>query len=132
MWKLSTPAGDEGGNEESFSAFESFVNREFAKADKDLSGTLGFEEFLSIFQAVKSGMGSAERLRTAFKFFDKDGSGTLSTVELANILSNPRGAQPLSADAARAEAERVMKKFDTNGDGSMSYNEFVGWMCAKA
>ena len=39
-------------------AFENFINQTFAKADKDLSGALSFEEFLDVYQTICAGMGS--------------------------------------------------------------------------
>ncbi|KAL1518636.1 hypothetical protein AB1Y20_002924 [Prymnesium parvum] len=131
LWKLAAPSDGDGGTEEMFTAFEAFINREFATADRDLSGALTLDEFLTIYQTIKAGVGRAERLRAAFRHFDANNDGMLTVPELARILSNPLGNSPLPQEAATAEAERIIKRFDTNGDGVLSYNEFVGWMCTK-
>ena len=77
-------------------------------------------------------MPSADELRAAFKLFDTDGSGALSVSELAAILSDTQGGKPYSIAEADAEAARLMKKFDKNGDGMLQYDEFVDYFGGRA
>ena len=69
----------------------------------------------------------AGALLKCFRHFDKDGSGTLSRIELAAILCNQSGSVPFSREAAETETARIIAKFDSNGDGLLQYEEFVAW-----
>ena len=61
---------------------------------------------------------AAERaqLQEAFSTFDTDGSGSISAVELAEILS--MGGRLSDEDALR-EAQAVISKYDTDGSGEL-------------
>ena len=64
-------------------------------------------------------MPDADRLRTLFNLFDRDGSGTLDAEELLEILT--RGSDGLSL----ADAKEIVDSFDENKDGVLSVDEFV-------
>ena len=53
--------------------------------------------------------------RTAFRAFDIDDSGALSTAELKEVLTRQGGGRPLSDD----DVEEVLQVFDANGDGQL-------------
>mmetsp|Transcript_66992 Transcript_66992/g.122179 ORF Transcript_66992/g.122179 Transcript_66992/m.122179 type:complete len:695 (+) Transcript_66992:141-2225(+) len=59
-----------------------------------------------------------EALSAVFKYFDKDGSGTVTAEELVH-----------SGLLDREQASRYMAEIDTNGDGEMALNEFCEMMC---
>ena len=69
-------------------------------------------------------MPDADRLRTLFNLFDRDGSGTLDAEELLEILT--RGSGGLSL----ADAKEIVDSFDENKDGVLSVDEFVKAMSA--
>ena len=69
-------------------------------------------------------MPDADRLRTLFNLFDRDGSGTLDAEELLEILT--RGSDGLSL----ADAKEIVDSFDENKDGVLSVDEFVKAMSA--
>ena len=52
-----------------------------------------------------------EELLNAFKVFDKDGSGTISTEELRNVLRS------LGENLTNAELDEMVKLADKNNDG---------------
>jgi calmodulin len=52
-----------------------------------------------------------QELLNAFKVFDKDGSGTISTEELRNVLRS------LGENLTDAELDEMVKLADRNGDG---------------
>lgn len=52
-----------------------------------------------------------EELLNAFKVFDKDGSGTISSDELRNVLKS------LGENLTDDEVEEMVKLADRNGDG---------------
>ena len=67
-------------------------------------------------------MSKQEEIARAFRLFDADGNGTLSEEEVVRILAHPGGDAPFT----EAEARRIVKKFDTNGDGVLDYKEYTG------
>ncbi len=86
----------------------------FSSIDTDGSGVINYTEFLaaSIDQKIYL---KEEKLYEAFKTFDKDGSGKISTQEIKNIISVNE----------HANIDNLIKSFDTNGDGEIDYNEFI-------
>lgn len=56
MWKL-------GGSDdpETILSYGGFIDREFAKADKDLSGALDFDEFLGIFSTYQAAQAASTK-----------------------------------------------------------------------
>ena len=63
------------------------------------------------------------QLKAAFAVFDTDGSGTLTPDELKAILTRPAYGRPPRFSSEQVDA--IVKQFDTNGDGVLSFDEFV-------
>ena len=89
----------------------------FASVDTDGSGVINYTEFIAATIDQKVYL-KEERLYEAFKAFDKDSSGKISTEEIRNVMK--------SDDASKIE--ELIKTFDTNGDGEIDYNEFISMM----
>ena len=66
-------------------------------------------------------------LRKAFAVFDTDGNGSLSETELASILSRGQEKNERAVEAAKKEAQGIIKKFDDNGDGVLQIEEYMTW-----
>lgn len=64
---------------------EEEVERILRIADIDGSGEIDYSEWL-VATVNRKSLVSEEKLRTAFSFFDKDGSGSISTDELKEVL----------------------------------------------
>jgi len=62
-----------------------------------------------------------DKLAAAFKMFDKDGSGMISTDEIKTVLQ--QGGN-ISDDALKL----IIKQVDENGDGEISFEEFTHMM----
>lgn len=58
-----------------------------------------------------------------FKRFDKDGDGTVSRMELRNMMRN------LDATLSDDEITEVFDTIDRDGSGQIDYQEFVRWVC---
>jgi len=54
-----------------------------------------------------------EELKNAFKVFDKDGSGTISAIELRAVL------QHLGENLTDDDLDEMLKMADKNGDGNI-------------
>ncbi|XP_076110387.1 neo-calmodulin-like isoform X1 [Mytilus galloprovincialis] len=58
-------------------------------------------------------------LREAFRLFDKDGDGSISTDELGTVMRN------LGQFPSSDEISQMIKEIDIDGDGTFSFEEFV-------
>lgn len=92
----------------------------FAKIDADGSGEIDYSEFVVASMSDKN-MLSNNKLETAFKMFDKDGGGSISTDEIKQVLSF---GQTLDEDVIQT----IIKQVDENGDGEISFEEFAQMM----
>lgn len=57
--------------------------------------------------------------REAFRLFDKDGDGCITKEELGSVMRS------LGQHARREELEDMLSEVDLDGDGSVSFAEFV-------
>ena len=58
---------------------------------------------------------SEEQIREAFRVFDKDGNGFISSQELRHVMTN------LGERLTDQEVEEMIKEADLDGDGSVNY-----------
>jgi calmodulin len=68
---------------------------------------------------------SEEELLEAFKVFDRDGNGYITSHELRHVMTN------LGESLSPEEVEEMIKEADSDGDGQINYNEFVRMMMSK-
>eukprot|EP00358_Blepharisma_japonicum_P007134 CAMPEP_0202942832 /NCGR_PEP_ID=MMETSP1395-20130829/3072_1 /ASSEMBLY_ACC=CAM_ASM_000871 /TAXON_ID=5961 /ORGANISM="Blepharisma japonicum, Strain Stock R1072" /LENGTH=95 /DNA_ID=CAMNT_0049639535 /DNA_START=1073 /DNA_END=1357 /DNA_ORIENTATION=- len=93
------------------------------EVDTDKNGFVDYTEFLKAALNMEKVL-SAENLKTAFKVFDRDGSGSISAAELRKILE---GSVP-SDDRVWNE---IISEVDQNGDGEIDLQEFQDIILAK-
>ena len=60
-----------------------------------------------------------EAIRDSFAMYDKDGNGSISLVELREVLRN------LGEKVTNDEINQIIQIADTDGDGEIDYKEFV-------
>ena len=58
-----------------------------------------------------------KKLKAAFRLFDKNGDGTISTQEVRDLML------VLGERARTDDINRLMKEMDINGDGRVDYDE---------
>merc|ERR1711988_1088257 len=95
------------------------------EVDNDGSGTIDFAEFLSLMSKKMKDADSEEELMEAFKVFDKDGNGFISSVELRHVMAN------LGEKLTDDEVDEMIREADVDGDGQVNYDEFVKMMLQK-
>lgn len=96
------------------------VDDMFNQIDADGSGEIDYSEFVVATMNEKNLL-SNNKLHTAFKMFDKDGGGSISTDEIKQVLSF---GQNLDEDTVN----KIIAQVDANGDGEISYEEFAAMM----
>lgn len=89
-------------------------------ADIDGSGEIDYSEWLVATLNRKSII-SDEKLRSAFIYFDKDGSGAISIDELKEVL----GVKKLVDDQVWSA---LIKDVDADGNGEIDFEEFKTMM----
>ncbi len=94
----------------------------FAQFDKDRNSELSQSEFAA-FYAARFGRGGY------FSLADRDGNSSINIEELLAYLENNSPSPPISAVTAKASdpldwAKRQIGKYDLNGDGQLTANEW--------
>jgi calcium-dependent protein kinase len=102
--KLMELYGENDGKEMANSIFNSL--------DMDGSGKISYDEFLSAMINSQKVV-TEERLKKAFKMFDKDNSGKLSVKEIRNVFGG-----------TEAQWKQVINEVDLNNDGEVDFEEF--------
>ena len=94
----------------------------FQLYDYDKTGQIDTREFL-IALSNYSGAGKEDKLKFAFMAFDEDGNGVLTKAELIKILKSNHMAS-YDAEVIR-KADTIMQQADKDGDGVITFDEFV-------
>ncbi|VFR02839.1 unnamed protein product [Cuscuta campestris] len=98
------------------------------EADTNRSGTIDFNEFLGLMGSKKLSREEEDELRDAFRVFDKDNNGHITTDELRHVgVDTVRLSQKLSD----AEVEEMMKEADVDDNGVIDYHEFVNVIMSR-
>jgi len=98
------------------------VEKMFKQVDTDDSGFIDYSEFVVASMNEKS-LTTNDKLQAAFKMFDKDGSGIISASEIKEVLCFGG-----NNDISNAAVDTIIKQVDENGDGEISFEEFVTMM----
>ena len=96
------------------------VETMFQAVDTDNSGFIEYSEFV-VAATNQANLTSQEKLHAAFKMFDKDGGGSISTDEIKQVLS-------FGQNLDEAVIQQIINQVDENGDGEISYEEFATMM----
>mmetsp|Transcript_64205 Transcript_64205/g.184449 ORF Transcript_64205/g.184449 Transcript_64205/m.184449 type:complete len:595 (-) Transcript_64205:91-1875(-) len=96
--------------------------------DSDGSGRLDYTEFLAA--TVELGLVAQRDIcKAAFRTFDLDGDGRITSEELREVLSS--GCDPDRSPSA-GRVERMVKEADLNGDGCIDFEEFFAVMATPS
>ncbi|ETE72917.1 Calcium-binding protein 4 [Ophiophagus hannah] len=111
-------------------AYSPFLNKVFGKErelsplELDVGGHIDFEEFVEMMSPKlleeTAHMVGVRELKIAFREFDTDGDGAISSLELHQAVTALLGEQ-LNAQ----ELDEILQDVDLNGDGKVDFDEFV-------
>jgi len=91
----------------------------------DGNGTIDFTEFIEMMPAAaarEKDVDAEDEMLEAFKVFDSDGNGMISSEELRQIMHN------LGEKLTTEEVDEMVREADIDGDGQINYEEFVRMM----
>ncbi|KAK3712658.1 hypothetical protein RRG08_058561 [Elysia crispata] len=100
---------------------EAEVKEMIAEVDNNNNGYVEYAEFEDMMakRGLNSRFQEEEDLRAAFKVFDRNGDGFITTDELRVTMVSM--GEPLTQE----ELEDMISRADINNDGKVHYNEFV-------
>ena len=92
---------------------------EMKKMDTDGSGTVEFEEFLTLMKVKIQDRNPEEELRRSFRIYDEDDTGKISFVDLKRV------ATELNANLTDDDIRGMIFEADRDRDGEVSQDEFL-------
>ena len=98
------------------------INQMIEEVDEDKNGEITFLEFLGLLARRMKEADPEDELLEAFKVFDRDGNGFITSHELRHIMNN------LGEGLTPEEIEEMVKEADQDNDGQIDYDEFVKMM----
>lgn len=102
-----------------------YVRTMFTTFDMNNDGFIDFMEYVAALSLVLKG-GVEQKLRWYFKLYDVDGSGCIDRDELLQIIKSIRAINGIPYNMSAEDFTNMMfDKIDVNGDGELSYEEFM-------
>lgn len=92
--------------------------------DSDGDGQLGFDDFVKLVEDEDEG-DKGRDIKEAFKVYEMDGEGCITPTSLSRTLGR------LGEDRSVEECGQMIRQFDLNGDGVLSFDEFQTMMLAS-
>uniref|UniRef100_UPI0037E70DAB guanylyl cyclase-activating protein 1 n=1 Tax=Semicossyphus pulcher TaxID=241346 RepID=UPI0037E70DAB len=104
---------------------DAYVKTMFTTFDMNDDGFIDFMEYVAALSLVLKG-GVQQKLRWYFKLYDIDGSGCIDRDELLLIIKSIRAINGIPNETSAEDfANMVFDSIDINGDGELSYEEFM-------
>ena len=86
---------------------------------------IDFGDFLYLMTLKMKHTDMEQELINAFKVFDRDGNGNISTQELKYVMSN------VGETMTDEEIDMMIQEADGDRDGQINYHEFISMMISK-
>jgi len=101
---------------------QKMLNDIINEVDEDGSGELEFEEFIQLaarFLVEEDAEAMQQELKEAFRLYDKEGNGYISTSVLKEILKE------LDDKITNEELDMMIAEIDSDGSGTVDFDEFM-------
>ncbi|XP_026162115.1 guanylyl cyclase-activating protein 1 [Mastacembelus armatus] len=106
-------------------ASDAYIMTMFKTFDLNNDGFIDFMEYMAALSLVLKGE-VQQKLRWYFKLYDIDRSGCIDREELLMMIKSVRAINGLPSEMSAEDfANMVFEKIDLNGDGELSFKEFV-------
>ncbi|XP_050090487.1 troponin C, isoallergen Bla g 6.0101-like isoform X1 [Anopheles aquasalis] len=92
------------------------------EVDADGSGELEFEEFVTLaarFMVEEDAEAMQQELKEAFRLYDKEGNGYITTQVLREILKE------LDDNLSNEDLDMMIEEIDSDGSGTVDFDEFM-------
>ncbi|KAK2584468.1 hypothetical protein KPH14_006843 [Odynerus spinipes] len=112
------------GHEQSGEALQEIIR----EVDVDESGELSFEEFCvlaSKFLVEEDTEAMQQELKEAFRLYDREGNGYITTEVFRDILHE------LDDQIPEWELDNMIEEIDADGSGTVDYDEFMAVMTGE-
>ncbi|KAI3378374.1 hypothetical protein SNEBB_000138 [Seison nebaliae] len=96
-----------------------------AQVDADGNGSIDFTEFLMMIASKINQADYEEEMTEAFRVFDNDDNGTVSTNEFRNYLME------LGEKMADSEINQLIGSADPHNEGLIRYKDFIDLLIGK-
>lgn len=90
-----------------------------ADVDKEGSGKLSYDDFLTLMSVKMAEKDSKEEIMKAFRLFDDDETGRISFKNLKRV------AKELGENLTDEELQEMIDEADRDGDGEINEEEFL-------
>ncbi len=101
------------------------IRRMIEEVDVDGNGIIDFDEFVMMMNRRNKESDAEEEVINAFRVFDDDCDGVISTSELKQIMTN------LGDKLTEDEVNAMIAEADVDGNGFIHYEEFVRTMMTR-
>lgn len=109
-----------------FFAFQKpLLDEAINEVDESGSGKLDFENFCQVaakFMAEEDEEGLKDELKEAFRIYDKEGNGYITTDVLKEIL------REIDPELTEDDLENIIEEVDEDGSGTLDFDEFQEMM----
>ncbi|XP_022229419.1 neo-calmodulin [Drosophila obscura] len=95
------------------------------EVDADGNGSIELEEFCSMILRKMHDTNHEDELRDAFRVFDKENNGYITSAELKVVLT------ALGEKLPDDEIEEMIREYDIDQDGHLDFEEFVNMMTSR-
>ncbi|KAL1468419.1 hypothetical protein MTO96_041497 [Rhipicephalus appendiculatus] len=96
-----------------------FKKRVKSTVPAELEKKVQFPEFVDMVQKCTRPFNAQKDLHDAFRVFDRDGHGFITTAELRHVVTT------LGERMTEDEAEELIREADANNEGHVDYEEFI-------
>ncbi|SPP75545.1 neo-calmodulin [Drosophila guanche] len=95
------------------------------EVDSDGNGSIEMAEFCSMILRKMHDTNHEDELRDAFRVFDKENNGYITSAELKVVLT------ALGLKLPDDEIEEMIREYDIDQDGHLDFEEFVNMMTTR-